>query len=186
MGGGGGVGGGGVGRAAAAATAATTATVAAAHPAGLNRLSPKGASPREAGGRYRRDARCEMGERERAESGTHRCRGYPSKDKSCGNGGQLESQRYLRGECQYHFSAGSATKHAAEKEGQVDVDGELEAAVGQCRDARVTKAHHSPHRPSGGHGGVGVPRSTAERPSWARHDRGTWSSAPRPTLCLPP
>ena len=44
---------------ATAAATATAATVAAAHPADSNRLSPKGASP-EAGGRYKRDARCEM------------------------------------------------------------------------------------------------------------------------------
>ena len=44
----------------AATASATAATVAAAHPAELNRPSPKGASPEEAGGRYRRDARCEM------------------------------------------------------------------------------------------------------------------------------
>ena len=49
---------------ATAAAGATAATVAAAHPAVLNRLSPKGASPEEAGGRYKRDARCEMGGRE--------------------------------------------------------------------------------------------------------------------------
>ena len=52
---------GGVGRAAAAATAATTATVAAAHPAGPNRLTPKGALQRRAGGMWKRDARREMG-----------------------------------------------------------------------------------------------------------------------------
>ena len=53
-------GGDGVGRAAAAATAATAATVAAAHPAGSNRLAPKGALQRRAGGRWKRDARPEM------------------------------------------------------------------------------------------------------------------------------
>ncbi len=51
-----------VGRAAAAAAATTAATVAAAHLAGSNRLTPKGALQRRAGGRWKRDA---MGASER-------------------------------------------------------------------------------------------------------------------------
>lgn len=50
-----------MGRAAAAATTATAATVAAAHPAGSNRLAPKDALQRRAGGRWKRDASREMG-----------------------------------------------------------------------------------------------------------------------------
>ena len=51
--------------AATAAATATAATVAAAHPAGSNRLTPKGALQRRAGGRWKRDARREMGAGER-------------------------------------------------------------------------------------------------------------------------
>ena len=52
-------------RDATAVTTATAANVAAAHPAGSNRLTPKGALQRRAGGRWKRDARREMGAGER-------------------------------------------------------------------------------------------------------------------------
>ena len=64
--------------------------VAAAHPTALNRLSPKGASPEEAGGRYKRDARCEMRERERA----GRCRSKAAeRDTWAEIGGQMAAGR---------------------------------------------------------------------------------------------
>ena len=81
-----------VAAAAAAATAtatATAATVAAAHPSDSIRLSPKGASPMEAGGRYKRDARCEMAGREPAGA----VREAAERDQGAGMGGQMAAGR---------------------------------------------------------------------------------------------